>query len=171
MTAINLVVAPTAGVEITGYNYLDYYVNIVYTAPSSCSLTQSQTLTTAVPIYVPYEAQAILQPESIITSMITYEYITDQYTRIMGMLDPTDIPSSIYASASSVYAPAMVAIIVAAAAVAVLVITRAVLSSLGISVVLPSQAGTAVLMGAITPEAYCHGGWGWQSSSPGSACS
>lgn len=107
VTAINLVVAPTAGVPITGYNYLDYYVNIVYTAPSSCSFTTSQTLSTAIPIFVPYEAEDIVHPETVITSTITYQYITDRYTRTMAMLDPTDIPSSVYASASSAYAPAM----------------------------------------------------------------
>lgn len=91
VTAINLVVAPTASVEITGYNYLDRYLNVAHTAPESCSFTQSQAFTTAAPIYVPYEAKDILLPESISTSRITYEYITDKYTRTMAMLDPTDI--------------------------------------------------------------------------------
>lgn len=107
VTAVNLVVAPTAGAAITGYEYPGNYVNVVYTMPPSCSYEPIQTLTTAIPIYVPYEAKDLIQPESIITSTITYEYITDKDTVTMAMLEPSDIPNSVYASVSSAYADAI----------------------------------------------------------------
>jgi hypothetical protein len=107
VTAVNLVVEPTAGVEITSYVYMNYYVDVTYTAPSSCSYTTSQTLTTAIPIYPPYRAYPIIEPETVYTSTHTYKYITASYTQTVALLDPSDIPSDVYASASSAYKPAM----------------------------------------------------------------
>lgn len=104
VTGVNLVVAPTAGAAITGWEYPAHYVNVVYTMPPSCSYEPIQTLTTAIPIYVPPEAKNIITPESIITSTETYGYIPDKNTVTMAMLEPSDIPNSVYASASSAYA-------------------------------------------------------------------
>ncbi|KAJ5683478.1 hypothetical protein N7462_006643 [Penicillium macrosclerotiorum] len=106
VTAVNLVVAPTAGAAITSDTYYNYYVNVVYTAPSSCSYTTSQTLTTAIPIYMPYEAKALVHPTAVVTSIETYVYLTYRDTNTMAMLAPSDIPPSVLASASSYYAPA-----------------------------------------------------------------
>ncbi|KAJ5167784.1 uncharacterized protein N7482_003378 [Penicillium canariense] len=106
VTAINLVVAPTAGVEITSNPYYNYYVNVVYTAPASCSITTGRTLTTAIPIYIPGDAEGLIQPTTVVTSTETYQYITDRITYTQAMLDPNDIPSSVLATASSYFAPA-----------------------------------------------------------------
>lgn len=105
VTAINLVVAPTAGVAITSNINYQYYVNVVYTAPASCSYTSSATITTAIPVYMPYDAEQLMLPTTVVTSTQTYQYITDQITYTQAMLDPSDIPSSVLSSVSSVYKP------------------------------------------------------------------
>lgn len=106
VTAVNLVVAPTAGVVPISNTFYEYYVNIVYTAPASCSYTTSATLTTAVPVFMPYDAEVLIKPTTVVTSTETYQYITNQITWTQAMLNPSDIPSSVYASVSSEYKPA-----------------------------------------------------------------
>jgi hypothetical protein len=106
VTAIQLVVEPTAGVQNTGYNYVNHYATVTYTAPSSCSYTTSQTLITAIPISVPRDAEDLVHP-SMYTSTITYEYNTYRYTRTMALLDIDEIPTSVFSSASSLYKPSM----------------------------------------------------------------
>ncbi|KAJ5766640.1 uncharacterized protein N7511_004256 [Penicillium nucicola] len=106
ITAVQLVVDPSAGVQDTGYNYIDYYASVTYTAPSSCSYTTSQTLSTAIPINVPLEAQDLFTP-STQTNTITYKYNGYQYTQTRAFLDIDDIPTSVFSSASSVYKPAI----------------------------------------------------------------
>ncbi|KAJ6009487.1 hypothetical protein N7522_004503 [Penicillium canescens] len=106
VTAIQLVVEPTAGVQNTGYDYVNHYATVTYTAPSSCSYTTSQTLITAIPINVPLDAEDLVHP-SMYTSTITYQYNTYRYTRTMALLDIDDIPTSVFSSASSFYKPSM----------------------------------------------------------------
>ncbi|KAJ6040296.1 hypothetical protein N7444_009201 [Penicillium canescens] len=106
VTAIQLVVEPTAGVQNTGYDYVNHYATVTYTAPSSCSYTTSQTLITAIPINVPLDAEDLVHP-SMYTSTITYQYNTYRYTRTMALLDIDDIPTSVFSSASSLYKPSM----------------------------------------------------------------
>lgn len=105
VTAVNLVVAPTAGVAITSNTFYEYYVNVVYTAPASCSYTTSATLTTAVPVFLPYDAKLLIRPTTVVTSTKTYQYITNQITYTQAMLNPSDIPSSVLSSVSSEYKP------------------------------------------------------------------
>ncbi|KAJ5989005.1 hypothetical protein N7481_004215 [Penicillium waksmanii] len=106
VTALNLVVESTAGVPVTANHYVDYYVSVTYTAPSSCSYTTKQSLTTTIPVYVPYDANGIVDPIWIKTTTEHYSYITGAYTEVNGLLDPTAIPASIFSSASSQYMPA-----------------------------------------------------------------
>jgi hypothetical protein len=106
VTAVQLVVEPTAGVVKTKYNYLEYYASVTYTAPSSCSYTMNQTLATIIPIYVPRAAEDLVQP-TVITTTFTYQSITNSYTRTRAMLDPSNIPASAFSSASSYYKPSM----------------------------------------------------------------
>jgi hypothetical protein len=106
VTAINLIVAPTAGVAVTSNDFYQYYVDVVYTAPASCSYTASATLTTAIPVYMPYYAERLIRPTTVVTSTETFQYITNQITYTRAMLNPSDVPSSILASVSSVYKPA-----------------------------------------------------------------
>ncbi|KAJ5155334.1 hypothetical protein N7492_008137 [Penicillium capsulatum] len=107
VTAVNLVVAPTAGVSLTtSRKYSNYYVDVVYTAPSSCSYTTSQTLSTALRVYVPVQADNFVTPTAVVTSTKTYQYITDRITSTMAMLDPSDLPTSVYSSLYSYYQPA-----------------------------------------------------------------
>ncbi|CAI7669998.1 unnamed protein product [Penicillium bialowiezense] len=106
VTAIQLVVEPTAGVINTGYDYLNHYAAVTYTAPASCSYTTSQSLTTIIPINVPRAAENFVHP-SLVTTTITYQYITDSYTQTRAMLDVSDIPTSVFSSASSYYKPSM----------------------------------------------------------------
>jgi hypothetical protein len=105
VTAINLVVAPTAGVAITSNTFYQYYVEVAYTAPASCSYTTSATITTAIPVNMPYDAERLVHPTTVVTSTQTYQYITNQITYTQAMLDPSDIPSSVLASVSSLYKP------------------------------------------------------------------
>jgi len=106
VTAVQLVVEPTAGVVKTGYDYIDHYATVTYTAPASCSYTTSQTLTTIIPIDVPRAAEDLVHP-SVVTTTITYQYITNSYTRTRAMLEVSDIPTSVFSSASSYYKPSM----------------------------------------------------------------
>ncbi|KAJ5357831.1 hypothetical protein N7541_004989 [Penicillium brevicompactum] len=106
VTAIQLVVEPTAGVINTGYDYLNHYATVTYTAPASCSYTTSQSLTTIIPINVPRAAEGLVHP-SLVTTTITYKYITDSNTQTRAMLDVSDIPTSVFSSASSYYKPSM----------------------------------------------------------------
>lgn len=106
VTAVQLVVEPTAGVINTGYNYLNHYATVTYTAPSSCSYTTSQSLTTVIPINVPRAAEGLVDPD-LVTTTVTYRYITDSYTRTRAMLDVSEIPASVFSSASSYYKPSM----------------------------------------------------------------
>ncbi|OOQ91699.1 hypothetical protein PEBR_09168 [Penicillium brasilianum] len=105
VTAINLVVAPTAGVAITSNTFYQYYVEVAYTAPASCSYTTSATITTAIPVNMPYDAERLVRPTTVVTSTQTYQYITNQFTYTQAMLNPSDIPSSVLASVSSLYKP------------------------------------------------------------------
>ncbi|KAJ5306408.1 hypothetical protein PENANT_c017G11437 [Penicillium antarcticum] len=106
ITAVQLVVEPTAGVQNTGYNYVGHYASVTYTAPSSCLYTTSQSLITAIPINVPLDAEDLFTP-SMKTSTITYKYNTYRYTQTMAFLDIEEIPKSIFSSASSLYKPSM----------------------------------------------------------------
>lgn len=107
VTAVNLVVEPTAGATLTTIpKYWSYYVNVVYTAPSSCSYTTSQTLSTALAIFVPLSADNFVTPTAVTTTTKTYQYITDRITNTMAMLDPSDLPTSVYSSLYSYYQPA-----------------------------------------------------------------
>ncbi|KAJ5624461.1 hypothetical protein N7510_000770 [Penicillium lagena] len=105
VTQIDLVIAPTDGVAITSYNIQEFYVNIVYTAPASCSYTASKSITTAVAVYVPYQAETLLKPTATITSTWSESRIADRYTITRAMLAPTDIPSDVYHSISSANVP------------------------------------------------------------------
>lgn len=106
VTALNLFVAPTAGVRVTANHYVDYYVSVTYTAPASCSYTTKQSLTTTIPVYVPYEADGFLDPTWIQTTTEHFSYITGSITDVNALLNPTDIPASVWSSASSMYMPA-----------------------------------------------------------------
>lgn len=106
VTALNLVVEPTAGVPVTVNHYVDYYVSVTYTAPSSCSYTTRQSLTTTIPVYVPYDADGFVDPIWIKTTTEHYSYIEGSVTDVNALLDPTDIPASIFSSASSRNKPA-----------------------------------------------------------------
>ncbi|KAJ5115206.1 hypothetical protein NUU61_000965 [Penicillium alfredii] len=107
VTVVNLVVEPSEGVAITDHSYPNFYVNVVYTAPPSCSYTTKQTITTAIPVAVPYAAKGLVEPTKVTTSTTTYSYIDEDSTRTMAFLDPSDIPSDVYSSASDNYKPAM----------------------------------------------------------------
>lgn len=105
VTAVELFIEPTAGVLKTGDEFVAHYATVTYTAPSSCSYTISQTLTTVIPIAVPSAARDIVHP-SVITTTIKYDGLDSSYTRTWAMLQPTDIPLSVFSSASSLYMPA-----------------------------------------------------------------
>ncbi|KAJ5103949.1 hypothetical protein N7532_004478 [Penicillium argentinense] len=106
VTAVNLVVAPTAGIEATANHLVDYYVSVTYTAPASCSYTRNQTLTTTIPVNVPYYADGLVEPTWMSTTVEKFSYITGSITEINALLDPTAIPASVFSSASSYYKPA-----------------------------------------------------------------
>jgi hypothetical protein len=106
VTALNLVVEPSAGVSISVNRYVDYYVSITYTAPPSCSYTTKQSLTTTIPVYVPNDANGFVDPIWIKTTTEHYSYITGAYTDVKALLDSTAIPASVFSSASSQYKPA-----------------------------------------------------------------
>lgn len=106
VTAVNLLIAPTAGVPITVDHYVDYYVSVTYTAPSSCSYTTKQSLTTTIPVYIPYDAQGFVEPTWIQTTTEHFSYVTGSITDVNALLNPTDIPASILSSASSKWKPA-----------------------------------------------------------------
>ncbi|KAJ5819942.1 hypothetical protein N7474_005533 [Penicillium riverlandense] len=105
VTEIDLVIAPTDGVAITSYDYHAFYVNIVYTAPASCPDTVSKSITTAVAVNVPYQAETLLKATATITSTWTDSYIAERYSITQAMLAPTDIPSDVYHSLSSANVP------------------------------------------------------------------
>lgn len=101
VTRVDNILAPTQGVPMTSYRHYDYYVTVVYTVPESCSPTGDGTVTTPVPLYVPYEAANLLLPTAISTSTRTYSLISDESTQTMALVNPTDVPSSVMASVSS----------------------------------------------------------------------
>ncbi|GFF50108.1 hypothetical protein IFM46972_08964 [Aspergillus udagawae] len=103
VTVVQVLYPSGAGIKSTykNYNYLDsniltqYYVNMVYTAPTSCS--SQWTLTTAVPVYVPNAIEDAL----LATSMSTSYSVDDSkpfqpttYTKALAFIDPTQVPVS-----------------------------------------------------------------------------
>ncbi|KAF7162858.1 hypothetical protein CNMCM5623_007980 [Aspergillus felis] len=114
VTVVQVLYPSGAGIQSTykNYNYRDsniitqYYVNMVYTAPTSCS--SQWTLTTAVPVYVPNAIEDAL----LATSMSTSYYVDDSrpfqpttYTKALAFIDPTQVPVSSLSSLSNSYKP------------------------------------------------------------------
>jgi hypothetical protein len=86
--------------------YTSYYVNLVYTAPASCST--SWVSTTAVPVDVPYEIEGAIKPTSVSTSYSTdnsqpFQPVT--ITQAMAYIAPSQLPSSSLSELSSQYGP------------------------------------------------------------------
>lgn len=107
VTVVDVFLAPSQGVPVSqlySTEYYQYYVTIVYTAPASCSFTNSIS-TAAVYIPVPYEVEDALTPTKITASVVSYPWNNDLFTQTMAFLDPSDVPSSVLASASSEYMP------------------------------------------------------------------
>ncbi|OJJ45520.1 hypothetical protein ASPZODRAFT_144149 [Penicilliopsis zonata CBS 506.65] len=83
----------------------NYYVNMVYTAPTGCS--SHFTATTAVPIDVPYMIEGMVP---VTTAMTTYSvddstpFSPTTYTEIMAFINPTQVPVSSLAAVSEQYA-------------------------------------------------------------------
>ncbi|GIK05104.1 hypothetical protein Aspvir_009203 [Aspergillus viridinutans] len=111
VTIVQVLYPSGAGIEST-YNYRDsniitqYYVNMVYTAPTSCS--SQWTLTTAVPVYVPNAIEDAL----LATSMSTSYSVDDSqpfqpttYTNALAFIDPTQVPASSLSRLSNSYKP------------------------------------------------------------------
>ncbi|KAL1965442.1 hypothetical protein VTN77DRAFT_5698 [Rasamsonia byssochlamydoides] len=83
-----------------------YYVNLVYTAPTSCS--SAWTTTTAVEVYVPYAIEAAITPTSVSTSYSTddsqpFQPIT--ITQVMAFINPSQVPASSLSVLSAENAP------------------------------------------------------------------
>ncbi|KAH1489935.1 hypothetical protein KXX42_000736 [Aspergillus fumigatus] len=103
VTVVQVLYPSGAGIESTYkyYNYQDsniitqYFVDMVLTAPTSCS--SQWTVTTAVPVYVPNAIEDAL----LATSMSTSYSVDDRqpfqpttYTRALAFIDPTQLPAS-----------------------------------------------------------------------------
>jgi hypothetical protein len=91
----------TNAVEITSY-----FVNAVFTAPTSCS--SSWAYTTAIAVDPPYYIAADLTPTSVSTSWITDNSQPFQPTTIgeaIAFIDPTQLPEASLSSITAYYGP------------------------------------------------------------------
>ncbi|KAL1981259.1 hypothetical protein VTN96DRAFT_2858 [Rasamsonia emersonii] len=73
----------------------DYYVNLVYTAPTACS--SAWTTTTAVEVWVPYMVQGGITPTSVTTSYSVYNTQPFQPTTItqaIAFINPSQLSAS-----------------------------------------------------------------------------
>lgn len=88
------------------YITTNYYVDLVYTAPTGCS--SHWTTTTAVSLYVPSEIQGFVQPTSTSISYSVDNYKPFQPTTItqaIAWIDPTQLPASSLSFLRNLYAP------------------------------------------------------------------
>ncbi|RHZ63221.1 uncharacterized protein CDV56_105825 [Aspergillus thermomutatus] len=114
VTVVQVLYPSGAGTESTYnyYNYYDsniithYYVNMVYTAPTSCS--SQWTLTTAIPVNVPYAIEDALPATSMSTSYSVDDsqpFQPTTYTKALAFIDPTQVPASSLSMLSNSYKP------------------------------------------------------------------
>lgn len=89
-TPVSFGLAPTPDSIATSY-----YVNIGYTAPTSCS--SHWTTTSAVPVRVPYQIETLIRPTSVATSLSVdneYAFQPTTYTIEMFFIAPSQLPGS-----------------------------------------------------------------------------
>ncbi|KAF7118980.1 hypothetical protein CNMCM5793_008620 [Aspergillus hiratsukae] len=111
VTVVQVLYPSGAGTEPTyNYNYYDsniitqYYVNMVYTAPTSCS--SQWTVTTAIPVNVPNAIENALPATSMSTSYSVDDsqpFQPTTYTRALAFIDPTQVPASSLSMLSDSY--------------------------------------------------------------------
>lgn len=110
-TVVQVLYPSGAGTEPTyNYNYYgshiitQYYVNMVYTAPTSCS--SQWTVTTAIPVNVPNGIVGALPATSMSTSYSVDDsqpFQPTTYTRALAFIDPTQVPASRLSMLSDMY--------------------------------------------------------------------
>ncbi|KAI9851523.1 MAG: hypothetical protein M1838_003477 [Thelocarpon superellum] len=101
VTEVNLYFGAGAGTAVSetiDFSLLvtDYYVNLTYTAPSSC--TDKWTLTTAAQVFVPGEAANAVTATATSTSVGS---VLNAMTVINAFVNPTALPSDVLSSISS----------------------------------------------------------------------